>query len=403
MDNELNNREEHLVEMLLRCLENGDAEALRGDKELREDLRQLHDVEFALRDGKSRPVDVERELQKTLSRLSVSQDETDEEAPRKPARRLVYGMLGGVGIGIAATLLILFSLGFFSTRHNSMPEDGTVVLYSASTDKPGPIIFGHREKSDNLPDDEDTFISAPVNTVVSDDAADAEILDMRLHQAVTSEECIVTTPVGKTMEIILDDGTDVLLSPESSLRFPARFSGDKRTVKLDGEAYFAVAKDSAHPFIVMSGDFSTTALGTEFDVRAYDCADLKVSLIEGSVRVENLADHSEVILNPGEDVTAIDGKMVVSSVDMKAFRFWRDGYFYFEDAPLADMMTELGRWHNVNVVLGSRSLMSYRLHFVSGRNEDISDVVNRLNKFSYLDVKLDGNKIVIEESKPREP
>ena len=113
--------------------------------------------------------------------------------------------------------------------------------------------------------------------------------------------------------------------------------------------------------------------------------------------MENLVDRSSVILNPGEDVTSVDGKMVVSSVDMKAFEYWRDGYFYFENEPLADMMVELGRWYNVNVVLNSRSLMSYRLHFVSGRNEDVRDVVKRLNKFSYLDVKFVDDKIVIDE------
>ncbi|MCM1333152.1 MAG: FecR domain-containing protein [Bacteroides sp.] len=394
MDNELNNREEQLFEKLLQHLEDGNTEAIREDAELREALRQLHDTECAFRCGRSPRVNVEQELQLTLGRLS-SQEPDIAKLRRRGRRRVLYGMLGGIGVGVAATLLLLLSFGYFNVKHDAVQPDGEIVLYSAISN-PSEVLFGHREKSDVAEDAGDAFVSKSVSAV-ADSGAAVEVLDMRLRKAVASEECIVTTPVGKTMEVILADGTNVLLSPESSLRFPARFSGDRRSVNLEGEAYFDVAKDADHPFVVVSQDYCTIALGTEFDVRAYSRADLKVSLIEGSVQVENLVDRSSVILNPGEDVTSVNGKLVVSSVDMKAFEYWRDGYFYFDDTPLADMMLELGRWYNVNVVLNSRSLMSYRLHFVSGRNEDIGEVVKRLNKFSYLDVKLVDDKIVIDE------
>lgn len=392
MDNELNNREEQLFERLLQHLEDGDTGSICDDVELREALRQLHDTECALRCGNSRKVDVEQELQLTLGRLSARNTSGSHHSGRK---RMLYGIFGGIGIGIAATLLLLLSIGYFAVTPEAVTNEDEIVLYSA-INHPSEILFGHREKSESAVSVDDAFVSNPVSAVIDGEGA-TEILDMRLQKAVASEECIVTTPQGKTMEIILADGTNVLLSPESSLRFPARFTGDRRTVNLEGEAYFDVAKDADHPFMVVSSDYCTTALGTEFDVRAYTRADLKVSLIEGSVQVENLVDRSSVILNPGEDVTSVDGKMVVSSVDMKAFEYWRDGYFYFENEPLADMMVELGRWYNVNVVLNSRSLMSYRLHFVSGRNEDVREVVKRLNKFSYLDVKFVDDKIVIDE------
>jgi len=396
MDNELNNREEHLFEKLLQHLEDGDTGSIRDDAELREALRQLHDTECALRCGDSCKVNVDQELQLTLGKLTSRTQNIDiAESHTGGRKRALYSIFGGIGIGVAATLLLLLSFGYFAAKPEAIPTENEIVLYSA-INNPSDILFGHREKSGFAEDGDDEFVSNPVSAVIDDDGA-ADILDMRLQKAVASEECIVTTPQGKTMEIILADGTNVLLSPESSLRFPARFSGDRRSVRLEGEAYFDVAKDADHPFVVVSRDYCTTALGTEFDVRAYSRVDLKVSLIEGSVQVENLVDRSSVILNPGEDVTSVDGKMVVSSVDMKAFEYWRDGYFYFESVPLADMMVELGRWYNVNVILNSRSLMSYRLHFVSGRNEDVREVVKRLNKFSYLDVKFEDDKIVIDE------
>ena len=111
MDNELNNREEQLFERLLQHLEDGDTGSICDDVELREALRQLHDTECALRCGNSRKVDVEQELQLTLGKLSARNTSGSHHSSRK---RMLYGIFGGIGIGIAATLLLLLSIGYFA-------------------------------------------------------------------------------------------------------------------------------------------------------------------------------------------------------------------------------------------------------------------------------------------------
>lgn len=395
MESDMNSSEEKTFEKLLQHLEEGDPHSIRSNNELCDAMHLLHDTEFALRYEQSQPSDIEQELQRTFSRISAcDSQEIPPIAIKEHHKFHIASLIGGIGIGFAATLVIMFSFGLFTVKQLSTPLNEPIILYSATNDD-----AAHRQSHiPNVAEDIDLAAESPAKDAVTSLDSSTEVLDMRLRPALASEECIINTPRGKSMEIILADGTNVMLSPESALRFPARFSGDSRTVNLDGEAYFDVAKDASHPFIVISKGYSTTALGTEFDVRAYNQSDLKVSLIEGSVQVENLSDQLSVILNPGEDVTSVDGKLVVSTIDMKAFKYWRDGYFYFDNTPLADMMVELGRWHNVNVVLNSRSLMSYRLHFVSSRNEDINDVVERLNKFNYLDAKFQDGKIIIDES-----
>lgn len=394
MDRDLINQEERLFEILLRSLEDGNKDEVRKNAEMTEALLLMHDTETSLRCDNMPEVDIEEELRRTRSKLSLGIPMAPPAPTLGKSRyRTVAYLCGGIGIGAVATLVILFSLGFFSIRP-IFEREPAVILYSA-VDEPQDVLFTHYEV--NGPIQQPKAINSDKKTHLTDNLAD--VLDIREEGSEKQEDCTVTTPVGKTMKIILDDGTRVLLSPESTLRFPMHFTGEKRNVELEGEAYFDVAKDQDHPFTVTSQEFCTTALGTEFDVKAYSRADVKVSLIEGSVHVENLLDQSSVVLQPGEDVRSVDGKLVVSSVDMKAFKFWRDGYFYFDDTPLADMMIELGRWYNVTVEFSTRSLFSYRLHFVSGRDENIRDVVKRLNKFNYLDVLLDGNTIRIDERK----
>jgi Fe2+-dicitrate sensor, membrane component len=204
------------------------------------------------------------------------------------------------------------------------------------------------------------------------------------------EERTIVTPRGKELKILLNDGSEVLLHAESKLRFPIKFYGDTRTVFLEGEAYFTIAKDQQHPFIVISQQLNTTAIGTEFNVRAYEKNNVRVTLVDGSVSVEDMINTNKVILSPGEDVCSINGKLIVSDVDTKSFSYWKEGFFYFDNIPLIDVMVELGRWYNVNVELKRRSLMSYRLHFVADRNSSLNDAIERLNHFSYINVELKG-------------
>ena len=95
------------------------------------------------------------------------------------------------------------------------------------------------------------------------------------------------TPVADLHQVILPDGTEVILNSKTTLLYPEQFRGDTRSVYLIGEADFKVKPDKEHPFIVKSNGFQVTALGTEFNVEAYaDDACLPATLLSGSVRVE---------------------------------------------------------------------------------------------------------------------
>eukprot|EP01133_Synstelium_polycarpum_P002972 gene2972-3418_t len=91
---------------------------------------------------------------------------------------------------------------------------------------------------------------------------------------------------GERRQLLLPDGTRVWLGPGSRLDYPNRFNGEKRMVKLEGEAFFDVVHDSNQPFIIQTDEVSTTVLGTSFNVRAYKGKEnVEVTLVTGKVAV----------------------------------------------------------------------------------------------------------------------
>jgi hypothetical protein len=207
----------------------------------------------------------------------------------------------------------------------------------------------------------------------------------------------IQTPRGKDFKITLCDGTEVLLNSESSLRYPVRFEGGQRVVELKGEAYFKVAKDLQKPFIVKTEYIQTKVLGTGFNVKAYSLNNLHVTLIEGSIAVRRSDNEIPVILNPGEDIYLTDepGSMKIQAVDVRKYIAWTDGFFFFEDTSLEDIMRELGRWYNVNVEFSNHRVMAYHFNFWVNRNHDIKEALDLLKEVNKVNITFKDNTITI--------
>ncbi|CAL1518847.1 FecR domain-containing protein [Chitinophaga sp. MM2321] len=166
----------------------------------------------------------------------------------------------------------------------------------------------------------------------------------------------LVTPRGGEYRIELSDGTKVWLNAASSLRYPTQFNGKERKVYLSGEAYFEVAKDAAHPFMVNADKMDITVLGTKFNVSSYpDDPIQKTALAEGSVLINGVGQSAEksngVILKPGYEavITKNDRKIQVNKVNIEAALAWKNGMFIFDSESLGSLMRKLSRWYNIEV------------------------------------------------------
>lgn len=201
-------------------------------------------------------------------------------------------------------------------------------------------------------------------------------------------------PRGAEYMVILDDGTEVWLNAESVLRYPTKFVGQERIVELLGEGYFEVKSDPERPFIVRTSGVDTRVLGTEFNVQAYEGQPVNITLVEGSVAVKE-ASGEEVILKPGENACLADGVLNVEKVDVQLFTSWKDGFFYFEDVRLEDLLAELGRWYDFTVFFQNPESKDFRFKFWADRKENFENVINRLSETATVSLIINDKNVIV--------
>ena len=207
----------------------------------------------------------------------------------------------------------------------------------------------------------------------------------------------LSIPRGETFKVVLSEGTEVFLNSDSRLVYPTVFKGKERIVSLEGEAYFKVSKDVEHPFIVKTGNVQVRVLGTEFNVRGYSPADVRITLITGKVAVSDTCGTHNVEMEPGQNAQlSTDGTFAVSEVNIESFLYWKEGFFYFDDIPLADMMKEIGRWYNIDIEFRNSKIMDLRMHFFANRHQDIFNLIELLNRMERVHAYFETGKLIIE-------
>ena len=162
------------------------------------------------------------------------------------------------------------------------------------------------------------------------------------------------------------------------------------------EAYFEVAKDTAHPFIVKTDLLETQVLGTSFNIRVYSPDNAHVTLLEGSIKVSDTHHTKELLIKPGQNATLQKGgTFSIHEVQAKEYSTWAEGQFYFDDTELIEIMRELGRWYNVNIIFTSKEAMHYRMHFQSDRGDSLPQVLNLLNSMQKVNAKFENDKVIV--------
>lgn len=215
----------------------------------------------------------------------------------------------------------------------------------------------------------------------------------------------IATPRGGQYQVVLPDGSKAWLNAASSLKFPSSFTNMKnRKVVLIGEAYFEIAKDKNHPFIVQSKDQVVQVLGTHFNVNNYSGeAAAKTTLLEGSVSIaaivnaenpSSLVLSSSSVLKPGQQAKVSRNNIKITDADTEADVAWKNGFFKFTDNRIEDIMRQISRWYDVEVNYegkASNELYSGRI----SRFKNISQVLKMIASAESLQFKVEGRRITV--------
>lgn len=176
---------------------------------------------------------------------------------------------------------------------------------------------------------------------------------------------LVQTGPGEYTSVTLPDGSQVRLNASSSLAYPPTFNAVHRNVRLSGEALFKVTKDAERPFEVQSNDITTTVLGTQFNVNAYqDDSIVQVSLLEGAVRVEGLTES--FLMEPMQQSTfnLKNETAQVQAFDSTDVMAWRKGEIVLSRTRFDQLQRIIERKYGVQVLLKDPKMKSYT---VSGK------------------------------------
>lgn len=200
-------------------------------------------------------------------------------------------------------------------------------------------------------------------------------------------------PSGSSYEVTLADGSKVYLHSNSRLVFPTQFTGRRREVLLDGEGYFVVTHDSEHPFIVHAGKFETEVLGTEFYVRAHNNLRDNVTLVDGKVKVSG--NGGDVVIMPGQQVYNDMKRLAVRQVDLTPYKYWRDGYLFFDHESVRKIIEDIAADYNYAVEYKTDKSLDYELRFTADRTRGIGEVLTTLNELAGINSRLEDGKIVV--------
>lgn len=208
----------------------------------------------------------------------------------------------------------------------------------------------------------------------------------------------LSTAIGETYEVRLPDGSRVWLNGGSSLTYAASLTvHGQRSVKLEGEGYFEIAKNKSLPFVVESGNQLVTVLGTHFNINSYlDEPATKTTLMEGAVRIEGVKNHAFTqVLKPGQQsMVTKSGGISVQTADLAEAVAWKEGYFRFNDEPIQSVMRKLSRWYNIDVHYeGATSAEKFNGKI--SRNNNISKVLNALESTKTIHFKIEGRRVTV--------
>jgi ferric-dicitrate binding protein FerR (iron transport regulator) len=214
----------------------------------------------------------------------------------------------------------------------------------------------------------------------------------------------ISTSRGRQFSIVLSDGSRVWLNAASSIRYPVYFNDRDRKVKITGEVYFEIAshyrKDNTKvPFVVQfpthSGENAEVHVtGTHFNINTYgDNSEEKTTLLEGGITLVTSGQH--IVLKPGQQGRiANDGRVeLVSSPDIDAVMAWKNGYFSFDNTNIVTLMSEIGRWYDVDIEYAG-AVPDRKFGGEISRNSNASQVL-RIMEESDVHFRIEGKKIIV--------
>lgn len=300
-------------------------------------------------------------------------------------------------LAVAASVVLLLTVGWWSFNHvNKNTEIPAEALAEIEPITPRAVLVLSTGQQIDLSENHKQITEQNGMTVDVDSSGEIRYQGTNLQ----SEEIIynkVIVPRSGEYFVTLCDGSKVWLNADTEFEFPVNFSSPTREVKLKGEAYFQVTKDSEKPFIVKSGEYQLKVYGTEFNLSTYHADHIEAVLVKGSIGFRINTGCEEIVLKPDQIGIANteNGKTEVVDADVYPYIAWKTKDMVFVNERLESIMEKIERWYDVNVFFQHERLKDLRFYGNMKRYADIQEVLAYMEKSSGIRFLLNGRTLIV--------
>lgn len=299
----------------------------------------------------------------------------------------------------AAIAVIAFGVGFYTLHNRNVPGD--FLSHLSPMDISEPVLLQNNQKYIAL--GAESFSLNEQKGIVKNNHTDKLL---SYHQEDASRgfsfgkkraDNRLLVPQGQTYKLALADGTNVMLNAESELTFPSEFDTDRREVFLKGEAFFQVTHNEKAPFIVHTDQLDVQVLGTTFNVSGYNNENmLKVTLVEGSIRIHQQGDSVKIRPNEQYNYNKNTREKRVQTVDTELFTSWVNDEYIFKDTTLDEIFNRINHWYMFDVTYESPSLKEKRFFLTIGRDASLDQIIQIINSVEEVCIEKKDNHIVVK-------
>lgn len=303
---------------------------------------------------------------------------------------------------VAASVILLLSLGtwwYYDMNQDKM--DGMQI--AMKSENAGESVFIITETGDKLTAEE---LNSKMDQQTNNNQLNYTKSDSIYRVDTVKEKEIIPThtvvvPRGKTFELVLSDGTFVLLNPQSELTYPVKFdSTSTREVTLRGEGYFEVTK-SSNRFVVNTDNMKLQVYGTTFNVISRDNLPDEAVLVEGVVSItpKNSSDGKETVLHPG-DKSFVDklGQLTVTQTNLAEYAAKRNGYILFNGKTIKQVISSLELYYDVQFIVKNDAILKKKEYVFSiKQHASLREALDMIEFVSDVKFLIEGKEVKIVE------
>ncbi len=306
---------------------------------------------------------------------------------------------------VAAAVLVLLFGAILFLYPNLFQREEALWVQDVSPGKQGATLTlanGHQIRLTEVSNEELARETGITVRKTADGQLEYEISD---SFAENNQFNTITTANGERYRVRLPDGSVVWLNAASSITYATNLiQKGKRLVKLEGEAYFEIAKipgvlekgktSQAMPFVVQTGTQEVEVLGTHFNINSYrEEKQVTTTLLEGSVRVHSAG--LTKVLKPGEHLLNDGVSLELKRANTEEVMDWKNGDFYLDNVDFKVAMRKIARWYDVEIIYDSSVPEGLETGGLISRNRQLSAVLNLIESSGMVHFKVEGKKVYV--------